>query len=106
MKIFLIFLSLFMLVNLHDQGESFVHEDFLSKVIPERILVLNTIKNSCSTQFQKLKIRSKFLNVENKKIKINFFSKILPRYKSVFFNHIDFKWGPLSLATPPPYDIG
>lgn len=102
MKIFLIFLSLFMLVNLHDQGESFVHEDFLSKVVPERILVLNTIKNCGTTQLQKLKIRSKFLDFENQKVKVKFVSKTLQKYNGIFFPLIEFKWGPQSLATPPP----
>ncbi len=91
-----------MLVNFIDHGESFVHEDILSKVLPETFLVLNTVKRSSVRFSQKLKTRAKFLDSQNQRIKLTSSSDILPNYRSIFYSLIDYEWGPLSLPTPPP----
>ena len=91
-----------MLVNMHDQVESFVHEDFLSKINPENHIVLHPIKLRASTPVQKIKFRSKFHNISRQKFRSSCFSKILFNFKNASLFHEKYEWGPHCLATPPP----
>jgi hypothetical protein len=102
MKIFLLFLSLFFVADFHISDEVVFHETQLSQLCAESFIVLHSIKDHRVVNAYKLDPQDRILNISDLHPTTQLTSKVSTYF--YFQNHFksSLRWGPLSLATPPP----
>lgn len=102
MKFLILVIGILFLFGFQENSENYSNDNVLSRTNVDHYLVLQTINTNTLRQNPKLSFRSKFLETIEFKINIEIVTKIISHFEDFVFLNSNHKWGPLSLATPPP----
>ena len=99
---FLLLLSLFFVADFHVSDEVVSHETLLSQLNAESFIILHSIKDHRVVGSHKFDPYNKILKMSDVHITTENSSKVSTYFQSQIFFSSSYRWGPLSLATPPP----